>query len=571
MQRPIRLKSETDAAFKARVEEHFTKVEPIEGETAEQLAKRVADYLAIESQGAAEAEAEVRAEQEREERVRRAIERRARGEENSPNQLAGIFREMIAIGRQAGMDLKDIEAESIGPTGGLITVDQFRERAFAYLVKKQQTTAVRGAAQPGELPPGAVVASGNFYGAVRSGDDPSLARNDAMVEALTTKILSSRRQPAVLNAEQAEWVKAREITDHVAIAMRVADGKDQPKNPQARAFLGMTIMEMAAECIGYKFRGVVRQAQALDIIARAWHSTSDFPAILENALNKTLLARYAVAMPTYRMVAAERTFQDFRPHPQVRAGDFPQPKPVLETGELRYGTAGESKEVVSVAPYGIVFAISRQVMVNDDMGAIDQILGSTGDGILRFENTTFFTMMLANAQAGPVLLQDTKNVFMNGALGTGHNNYADTFAHGGGPPSITTLSDGRAKLGGMQSIDGQFLNVQASIILTGLANQTPAEQMVTQITPNQVGSVNPFTNRLAVGTEAQIPGLTWYMFASPQVLPCFVYGFLAGAGGPRVRTDEPFGVQGVRVSLEHDFGVGAIDYRGCYQNCGATS
>jgi hypothetical protein len=145
------------------------------------------------------------------------------------------------------------------------------------------------------------------------------------------------------------------------------------------------------------------------------------------------------------------------------------------------------------------------------------------------------------------------------------------------PPSITTISAGRAALGGMQSLDGQFLNVQPTIILTGLQNQTAAEQIVTQITPALFTSVNPFQGKLRPLAEAMIPvnaangGEPWYLFADPQVLPCFVYGFLAGTGGPRVRTDEPFGVQGVRVSLEHDFGVGAIDYRGAYQNIGKTS
>ena len=56
------------------------------------------------------------------------------------------------------------------------------------------------------------------------------------------------------------------------------------------------------------------------------------------------------------------------------------------------------------------------------------------------------------------------------------------------------------------------------------------------------------------------------MFAEPARLPNFVYGSL---GGPRTRTDSPFGMQGVRVSLEHDFGGGAIDYRGGYKNPGA--
>ena len=39
--------------------------------------------------------------------------------------------------------------------------------------------------------------------------------------------------------------------------------------------------------------------------------------------------------------------------------------------------------------YGIVFSISRQMLVNDDLGAIDQIIAGAGDMVLVFENTTF--------------------------------------------------------------------------------------------------------------------------------------------------------------------------------------
>jgi hypothetical protein len=361
----------------------------------------------------------------------------------------------------------------------------------------------------------------------------------------------------------------------------VRDGKEEPKNKQAREYLELSIVEIAALCCGHRFRnGVMRPSDGYDILQKAWtragqgmHSQGDFPGIFQNALNKSLLARYQVAMPTYREVAAERTFNDFRPHPQVRSGDFPQPMPLTETGEIKYGTAGESKESLSVLPYGVAFSISRQMLVNDDLGGIDQILGSTGNAILRFENSTFFAMMLAN----PVLLQDSLAVWTKGAIAqkpnppVGHNNFADVAANGSGPPSITTISQGRAALRGMQTIDGQYLNLNATIMLVSPNQETPAEQMVTQISPVQTTSVNPFAGRLRVVTDAFVPGLNWFMFVEPAILPCFVYGFLAGAGGPRVRTEEPFGVQGVRVSLEHDFGVGAIDYRGTYFNSGSTT
>ena len=87
---------------------------------------------------------------------------------------------------------------------------------------------------------------------------------------------------------------------------------------------------------------------ALGIIERAFQSTSDFPAIFQNVLNKSLLARYELMTPTYQSIAIERPFNDFRPHPMVRAGDFPSLQPVTETGELKAGASLDSGENVSV-------------------------------------------------------------------------------------------------------------------------------------------------------------------------------------------------------------------------------
>jgi hypothetical protein len=208
---------------------------------------------------------------------------------------------------------------------------------------------------------------------------------------------------------------------------------------------------------------------------------------------------------------------------------------------------------VSVTPYGVVFPISRTMLVNDELGAIDQILGSAGDTVLVFENNTFFTMFNSN----PTLTQDTTAVFAEG-----HGNLASP----GADPSVTTIGAARQALRSMKSLTGLFLNVPPRIILTGPAQETAADQMVTSITPTLTTAVNPFSGRLRSVSDANITDNSWYLFAEPGRVPCFVYGFLNGANGPRVRTFEPFGVQGVKVSLEHDFGVGAIDYRGVYKS-----
>ncbi|MCS3689078.1 HK97 family phage prohead protease [Bradyrhizobium elkanii] len=322
---------------------------------------------------------------------------------------------------------------------------------------------------------------------------------------------------------------------------------------RSRQYRGCSIVELAAIACGWRGSRFLGPQVAAQVFERAFNTTSDFPSIFSNALNKALLARYQLHTPTYREVAAERTFVDFRPHPQVRAGDFPMLQPVQQSGELAYGSTTDNNEPISVSPYGVVFTISRTALVNDQLGAIDQILSSAGDMVLVFENVTFYNMLNSN----PVLNQDGTAVFA-----TAHGNLAAT----GSDPSITSIAAGRQALRQMKTISGNLINVPPSIILTGPAEETAADQMVATISPTLTTSVNPFSGRLRSVSDANITDKSWYLLTDPARVPNFIYGFLAGSGGPRTRTFEPFGVQGIKISLEHDFGVGAIDFRGAWKS-----
>ena len=197
------------------------------------------------------------------------------------------------------------------------------------------------------------------------------------------------------------------------------------------------------------------------------------------------------------------------------------------------------------------------MIVNDELGAIDQILGSSGDAVRLFENTTFFAMFNAN----PVLAQDGTAVFS-----AGHKNLAPA----GTAITPTAVGNGRASMRAMKSLSGYLLNVPPRIILTGPNQETAADQLVATISPQLSSSVNPFSGKLKSVSDANITDNSWNLLADPNQLPCYVHGFLDGSTGPRVRTFEPFGTQGVQISLEHDFGCGAIDYRGAYRNPGAA-
>ena len=340
-----------------------------------------------------------------------------------------------------------------------------------------------------------------------------------------------------------------------------------PTDDKAKPYMGLGLIDIAAQSIGHK--GPIRSAgDKIDIFMAASHSRSDFTGIFENALNKNLLERYSVQVPTYKAISRKRNFNDFRVHPMVRAGDFPKLQAVAENGEIKYGTFGERRETAVLSSYGVALRISRQMMIDDDLMAIDDVVGDYGSAIANFEEETFYAFMLS-----AVLSSDGGAVWQTSVPNRGGN-----LAAAGAAITVASLAAGRAVMRKQTSIesvagkaDGIKLNLAPSILLVGPDKETEADQLITSITPNLVGSVNPFSGRLTVVSTAQITGNLWMLFADPSRAggACFVHGFLNGAEAPRLRTEEPFGQQGMAMSVEHDFGLGATDFRGTYRNPGA--
>jgi HK97 family phage prohead protease len=415
----------------------------------------------------------------------------------------------------------------------------------------------------GDLGRRAGFAQADIDTAVRDGTSAEAFRTRAF-DAIVARGNTAPTNPATpANANQDETeTRRRGMADAIVARLERATARpgQQVQIPEhARAYGEMGFAEMAAEVIGH--RGALRTGrQVTDVIERAFHSTSDFPAIFIDAINRRLLARYQAATPTYRLFCAPYMATDFRPTHVVRAGDFPALQPVTETGEIKAGTFSESKEMFRVYPYGVKFNLSRQMIINDQMGAIDQMLGSFGVRVTDWENALAFAKLNLSSGIGPVL-SDGKAVF--------HNDHGNNKGTGGGVPDITTVGVGRAAMMKQKSLDGILLNLAPASILTGPDNLGAAEQLVASISPALIANAQPeWVKRLTPAGDANITGNGWYLFADPSVAPCFVYGYLEGFEGPRLKSEEQFGTQGLAVSLEHDFGVDGIDYRGGYRNVG---
>lgn len=359
-----------------------------------------------------------------------------------------------------------------------------------------------------------------------------------------------------LGGPRAEVIRdEQETTRGLIVGALVSRAMGRAPQDGERQYMGYSILDLA------RARANVSTSERdADIIMRAAHTTSDFPLIMEQTGQRILLERYQAAAPTFTAIARRRNLRDFRPTSLLRVGDFPTLKPYLEDGEIKAGTIGEGKEQVQLGSFGRRLTLTRQAIVNDDIGAFDDVFGSIGTMIAQFENAFFYTVKAANGGLGPKLA-DGKTLFH-----ADHGNLAPS----GTSLSIPGLSAGRAAIRKHKNIEGQVMNLAPRQVLVGPDVETLAEQLISPLQPQQANNVNPFSGRLDPVVEGSIDDYAWELYADPAQAPVWVFGSLESSPAPRLMTQESWSTDGVGFRVTYDFYADAIDYRGAYRNPGAA-
>lgn len=350
--------------------------------------------------------------------------------------------------------------------------------------------------------------------------------------------------------------------EQMAVALSTRANRAECPEP-ARPYAHMSFAELALAALQLtgKGRGLdARRDRAVIFSSNlALHTTSDFPLLLANALNKLLLPEYENRAPTYRALAARRDFRDYRVHNFDRSGDFPVPLEVGEHGEYQHGTMGENQEQVTLLKYGRILGITRETLVNDDLGAFANLALKAARRAADFENATFYSVcILAAAGLGPNL-SDGVAVY--------HANHGNVLTNG--VPDVARLDEARQLMLAQQSIDGIRMNVMPMVLLVppasaGLAERltAPLSQLIGQgQAAAPVPNVNNWAGRLTPVTDGNLTGTRYYLLADPSDLEQYIYGYLDGAVGPRTEVRNGFETDGVEFKLALDFGCGAIEYR----------
>jgi len=245
-------------------------------------------------------------------------------------------------------------------------------------------------------------------------------------------------------------------------------------------------------------------------------------------------------------------FNDFRAHDIVRPDNFPTLQKIGENGEIKFGTFGDSKESIVLASYATGIAVSRQLMVNDQFGAIAEVLLNAAGIVPEFEEETFWAMLLANPA-----LSDEIALFH-----ADHGNIAAT-----GAISKTTVAAGRLAMRTHKMKDGRPIKSNApALLICGPTKQTEAEEFLAPVAAAEQIHVNTLAKSLRLVVTDEITDDKWLLAVDKsKKTHSFKHGYLDGARAPRIRVEDPFGSQGTQLTIEHDFACGAVSHLGVYR------
>ncbi len=309
---------------------------------------------------------------------------------------------------------------------------------------------------------------------------------------------------------------------------------------------------------GYSGRHRISTGNLPDVLQAAF-STSDISGILGNAANKHSLAAFMHTDQAWRAIVATKNVADFKVNTSYRLGADAKFKKVGAGGELSHGTLSEESFTNQAETFGRMFAITRQDIINDDLGALTQGPKLLGHGAGISLNELIWKLFMDNL----AFFTSARNNYAEGA---------DTALSLAGLKTADTL------LRKQKDAEGNPLGLKPAILLVPTGLRTDALGWAHDTEVNETTTANkakpkknPFSGAFKpVDTpylsDTDFTGnsvLKWYLLADPRVIPVIEVAFLNGVQAPTIEhASADFKTLGIQMRGYHDVGVAMQDYRG---------
>ena len=374
--------------------------------------------------------------------------------------------------------------------------------------------------------------------------------------AMVMDQLRARNKGVSVTMGEAESDKFRAAAQDavlMAAGIPVADAA-----PGAQELRGHSMVELARESL--QREGLQANfGDNMELARQAINSTSTFPAIMANLANKSVMVGFNEAETTYQFWAGKGSNRDFKEAARVALSEAGNLELVPEGGQFQQDFLGEASARTKVATYGKLCSLTRQALINDDLGLFSKIATKYGSAAKRLVNKMVYAQLTGN-----VKMQDGVALFDNK-----HGNVAGT----GEALSVKAIAKAITAMRRQKGITGDAtLNITPKYLVVPPELEMTAYQIVNStaaVDGVNSGVVNPYKGRFVVVADAELTDPdAWYLVADASQHDTIEVTYLNGVETPRLETRQGFDVDGIEYKVAFDCGVSALDFRGVFKNAG---
>ena len=374
--------------------------------------------------------------------------------------------------------------------------------------------------------------------------------------AMVMDQLRARNKGVSVTMGEAESDKFRAAAQDavlMAAGIPVADAA-----PGAQELRGHSMVELARESL--QREGLQANfGDNMELARQAINSTSTFPAIMANLANKSVMVGFNEAEITYQIWAGKGSNRDFKEAARVALSEAGNLELVPEGGQFQQDFLGEASARTKVATYGKLFSLTRQAIINDDLGLFSKIATKYGSAAKRLVNKMVYAQLTGN-----VKMQDNVALF-----DSKHGNVAGT----GEALSVKAIAKAITAMRRQKGITGDAtLNITPKYLVVPPELEMTAYQIVNStaaVDGVNSGVVNPYKGRFVVVADAELTDPdAWYLVADASQHDTIEVTYLNGVETPRLETRQGFDVDGIEYKVAFDCGVSALDFRGVFKNAG---
>ena len=310
-------------------------------------------------------------------------------------------------------------------------------------------------------------------------------------------------------------------------------------------------------------------------------TTSDLTEIFGTAMHRAMQKEYSLSdFQAWRKIAAVESLTDLRTKYFARFGGYAAAPIVSEGGTYTEASSPTDEQVsLTIYKYGHIESITEEMVINDDIGAVQRVTKALGVGMAIDVYRMVFDPITNNDAVA--YGSDTDTLI--------HANHANGAASGGSALSDATFKTGYDAMVAQAAYNNSraYLNNKPRYIICGYKQARTAELIANPVVLAQVatasgeyptgsmlpqtGLPNPFG--LADGAVISLPHVSdatdWWMVADPSELPVILVGFHNGKDTPEIVTEAAntgshFTADKIRIKTKMRRGAVLNDHRAIY-------